>query len=36
MKKELDEYLYELTMNLNEGSEERFSANQIEVPSAAI
>lgn len=29
MKKELDEYLYELTMNLKEGSEERFSAHQI-------
>lgn len=29
MKKELDEYLYELTMNLKEGSEERFSAYKI-------
>ncbi|MFQ7234315.1 MAG: transcription antiterminator BglG, partial [Enterococcus hulanensis] len=29
MKKELDDYLYELTMNLKEGSEERFSAYKI-------
>ena len=29
MKKELDDYLYELTMNLKAGSDERFSAYQI-------
>jgi len=29
MKKELDDYLYELTMNLKEGSEEAFSAYKI-------